>query len=1027
MIPVKLTIQGLYSYRTRQPIDFTNLTKSGLFGIFGGVGSGKSSILEAISFALYGEIERLNARDGRNYNMMNLKSNELLIDFEFKTHDDVIYRFVVQGKRNKKNFEDVKAFERTAYRFKNNKWDPISVDQVETITGLNYRNFRRTIIIPQGKFQEFLQLNSSDRTTMLKELFNLSKYELSDKISRLDSKNESTIQHISGRLQEIGEVDPEKIDLLEKQKAQLQKDIGKFKKELVNKEKKDQQAENLKKLVGVITEQKRQQAELQQSEAATKNLEKKVKEYELLSRIFKADISQLEELGKSYKSSDDELTSHKKSLGKLQQESETIQIVYDNLKKEYEKKDHLIRESEELLKYTEVKKTGEELNLLSKNAKNNKKELGEIADLVISGKKKQKDQTTELENLRKSLPDIKVLSGVKAWFTEKTRIRKSIVDLQKKIDEHDNLLAKLNIQAKVELTSSGLIETLPEHIDINYFLAKISLLGSTCEKKLRTIAVQISDLEIQHKLEQYAVELHEGKPCPLCGSETHPNILNPTEVASDLEKVRADKKIIEDQFKKCIELEKTLTANHIRQDSILQQNKELMTELIALQSTEQVHNKKFIWEDFENDNEDKVIEEETRYEKVKKSIEDGVNDLNKTGVEIDRNEKSLENNKTELVRTEQQITGAQTRKDILLAQIKLIDLQFYQNLSAEQLNNKSNELIRQHNDLSQKFTDTEKKVNSIKASVNALSGKISEMERNHKYLHEQLQKLNQQTKKKLKLNGDLELSYVLSVLKKEIDVDKEKSGLEEFYRSLEALKKYLNELEKELAGRIYEKDSHQLLKEEIKKHKHTIETMNQDIGRHETEIITLKSKVQDYALQKTELKKVELRKQDISELKILFRGSGFVNYVSTVYLQNLCKAANERFYKLTRQKLGLELAEDNSFEVRDYMNEGHLRSVKTLSGGQTFQASLSLALSLADSIHKLAGSSENFFFMDEGFGTLDKETLEVAFDTLKALRKENRIVGVISHVEEMQSEIETYLKVTNDEEHGSIVKNSWES
>jgi len=1027
MIPLKLTIQGLYSYRTRQPIDFTNLTKSGLFGIFGGVGSGKSSILEAISFALYGEIERLNARDGRNYNMMNLKSNELLIDFEFKTHNDVIYRFVVQGKRNKKNFEDVKAFERTAYRFKNNKWDPISVDQVETITGLNYRNFRRTIIIPQGKFQEFLQLNSSDRTTMLKELFNLSKYELSDKISRLDSKNESTIQHISGRLQEIGEIDPEKIALLEKQKAQLQKDIGKFKKELVNKEKKDQQAENLKKLVGVITEQKRQQAELQQSEAAMKNLEKKVKEYELLSRIFKADISQLEELGKSYKSSDDELTSHKKSLGKLQQESETIQIVYDNLKKEYEKKDHLIRESEELVKYTEVKKTGEELNLLSKNAKNNKKELGEIADLVIVGKKKQKDQTTELENLRKSLPDIKVLSGVKAWFTEKTRILKSIADHQKKIDEHDNLLTKLNFQAKVELTNSGLFETLPEHLDITDFHPKISLLESNCEKKLKTIAVQISDLGIQHKLEQYAVDLHEGKPCPLCGSEMHPNILNPTEVASDLEKVRADKKIIEDQLKRCIELEKILTANHIRQDSILQQNKELKEELIALQSTEQVHTKKFIWEGFENDNEDKVRVEETRYEKVKKSIEGIENDQKKIGVEIDKNEKSLENKKTELALTEQQITGAQTRKDILLAQIKLIDLQFYQNISTEQLKNKSNELIRQHNDLSQKYTDTEKKVNSIKASLNALSGKISEMERNHKYLHEQLQKLNQQTKKKLKLNGDLELSYVLSVLKKEMDVDKEKSGLEEFYRSLEALKKYLDELEKELAGRIYEKDSHQLLKEEIKKHKHTIETMNQNIGRHETEIITLKSKVHDYAIQKTELKKVELRKQDISELKILFRSSGFVNYVSTVYLQNLCKAANERFYKLTRQKLGLELAEDNSFEVRDYMNEGHLRSVKTLSGGQTFQASLSLALSLADSIHKLAGSSENFFFMDEGFGTLDKETLEVAFDTLKALRKENRIVGVISHVEEMQSEIETYLKVTNDEEHGSIVKNSWES
>ena len=72
MIPIKLTIKGLYSYQEKQTIDFTQLTSVHLFGIFGAVGSGKSSILEAITFAIYGETDRLNARDGRNYNMMNL-------------------------------------------------------------------------------------------------------------------------------------------------------------------------------------------------------------------------------------------------------------------------------------------------------------------------------------------------------------------------------------------------------------------------------------------------------------------------------------------------------------------------------------------------------------------------------------------------------------------------------------------------------------------------------------------------------------------------------------------------------------------------------------------------------------------------------------------------------------------------------------------------------------------------------------------------------------------------------------------
>jgi exonuclease SbcC len=86
---------------------------------------------------------------------------------------------------------------------------------------------------------------------------------------------------------------------------------------------------------------------------------------------------------------------------------------------------------------------------------------------------------------------------------------------------------------------------------------------------------------------------------------------------------------------------------------------------------------------------------------------------------------------------------------------------------------------------------------------------------------------------------------------------------------------------------------------------------------------------------------------------------------------------------------------------------------------------LSLALSLADNIQKITESNQNFFFLDEGFGSLDKESLAVVFDTLKTLRKENRIVGVISHVEEMQQEIDVHLRIENDENRGSLIKKSW--
>src|SRR5699024_1092908 len=162
MILIKLTFEGVYSYRKRHNIDFQKLVDTGLFGVFGKVGSGKSSILEALTFALYGQTERLNARgDNRNYNMMNLKSNESLFDFEFFNFKNDRYRVVRQYRRNSKKFEDVSQRNAVLYQWIRDEWIPLeSVDQntIEKVVGLSYDNFKRTIIIPQGKFREFIEL-----------------------------------------------------------------------------------------------------------------------------------------------------------------------------------------------------------------------------------------------------------------------------------------------------------------------------------------------------------------------------------------------------------------------------------------------------------------------------------------------------------------------------------------------------------------------------------------------------------------------------------------------------------------------------------------------------------------------------------------------------------------------------------------------------------------------------------------------------------------------------------------------------
>ncbi|MGZ5210604.1 MAG: AAA family ATPase, partial [Kaistella sp.] len=164
MIPIQLTLEGLYSYQERQAIDFKSLTEAGLFGIFGAVGSGKSSILEAISFALYGETERLNSRDKRAYNMMNLKTNSSFMQFDFINHENKIFRVAREFKRNSKKFEDVKPSSVVLYEKQNEKWIPLDHSDCEKIIGLSYANFKRTIISPQGQFKEFLELGAAERT-----------------------------------------------------------------------------------------------------------------------------------------------------------------------------------------------------------------------------------------------------------------------------------------------------------------------------------------------------------------------------------------------------------------------------------------------------------------------------------------------------------------------------------------------------------------------------------------------------------------------------------------------------------------------------------------------------------------------------------------------------------------------------------------------------------------------------------------------------------------------------------------------
>ena len=160
----------------------------------------------------------------------------------------------------------------------------------------------------------------------------------------------------------------------------------------------------------------------------------------------------------------------------------------------------------------------------------------------------------------------------------------------------------------------------------------------------------------------------------------------------------------------------------------------------------------------------------------------------------------------------------------------------------------------------------------------------------------------------------------------------------------------------------------------------------------------------------------------IGKLKSLLRDNKFMEFIANEHLVNISRAASRTLIELTDGRYYLSYV-DNNFCVGDNYNGGELRKVKTLSGGETFLVSLSLALALSSTICSRSLKSIEFFFLDEGFGTLDGDLIDTVLEALEKLKNENFSIGLISHVEELKHRINSKILVSKaTESHGSTIK-----
>ncbi len=1010
MIPIQLTLEGLYSYQERQKINFENLTEAGLFGIFGSVGSGKSSILEAISFALYGETERLNARDKRTYNMMNLKSNKSLIEFDFINYENKKFRATREFKRNSKNFEDVKTPNVTFYEWKNENWIPLEHSSAEKIIGLSYANFKRTIIIPQGQFKEFLELGATERTTMMKEIFNLQKFDLKDNVSALNSKNKSELDQLEGQLKGFEEVNEEQISV---QKENLKTEKQKFDEiQTVFKqtEEKYLKLKNLKDYFADLSSKKSDFEKLTAQKVEFDILETETEVYDRVFRIFMPLISEKNKLAKEL----DDQNRNKEVQTEILQKTE---VQFENnknkllaIKPKYEALAQSKIQETDLNFILQMLKFSEEIETLKERTKKGSEKVKEVEAKQILIQKKIEELIKNAEVLKPKKLDSNLILNVGNWFSDKKKLQESLQNQTEKTVTKKTEIERISEELK------------PFEIKSETFKNDFKIQIETLENKRKILAEKRNHLEVQQKLAHFANELHDGESCPLCGALEHPNIVHFDDVNSDLNDILKQIEQLEIQKenmqKKSLEIDKILDRKKIFEEQL--KSEEEILKQIQTQIAE--HSKSFIWKEFSAENQTDF--EEKRLQSF--SIEKQIDELNqqisleqknsdKEREHLDSYNKALEKFRLDEAKKEEQIRSNEANLKVL----QWLDYQEKTFVEVEEIFtklSKSNheteenykQLIKEEKELSPKLAEQ-------KTIVSQLEKRISELE---KEISENITSLE----KALTEQKFSDLEEITGILKQEINIQEARGRIQEFKVRFETLKNLISDLENKLKDFSFDEEEFSATENQFKIFENDLKSANDSVVKISSEIERLEKEFKKKENLLLDLATVQKRRENLGIMQNLFNGAGFVRYISSIYLRQLCDHANVRFHKMTRNQLSLQLNENNDFEIIDYLNEGRSRSVKTLSGGQAFQVSLSLALALAESVQTNAQSEKNFFFIDEGFGTQDVESVNVVFETLMNLQKENRIVGIISHVEELKEKIPVSLHITKDEERGSLIE-----
>lgn len=1030
MRPIRLTMQAFGPYAERECIDFTELGNRTMFVISGKTGSGKTTIFDAISYAIYGKAssEDRNGPELRSHFASDDLLTEVSLDFSLRNQVYSITRSPQQLKKKEKG----DGYTTIGAKAELYIWGPEGErkllaskitdveEKIKEIMLMDANQFRQILMIPQGEFRKLLTSDSKDKEVILQRLFHTQVYKLiEEKLkeeaselkksvdAQVQSRNEAIrrIQAVTNdELREYVEAGSENDTLI---LPLLQEEISGL-------------AELLEQLDGQLKAQvlRQDQVKAKLSEAETileqlQTLEKLKNQKALLTSqaaLFAEKENQIRRAQKAAVLAKQEELCHR-----LKREADLAAENVQQIKAAIEKLQGLAQHYEEQLQQ-ELAREGERQVLLD--------EINRLSNL--------KDDIYSFASLMKQTSA--VAAELEAAKKDQSLAEKNLAQAEERLSRLQQQKTEIEKGQLVYLENERKLERLQAELDIldkfqllhqRYLKAQQNLEASS-KKFVNTLArltdakALVADLEqkwLNGQAALLASRLQEGEACPVCGSVHHPS---PAGHLSDNIPNQEDLKAAKAQAAKWEEEKSADEARLYQCQSDEKTQREGLDEILA-----EIRAKRI---DFTETDvlsvKTEVILAKNNLALEQKKLAEQLQQLEPITLELEKKE----TDKQKLQKLIQQLAENVTQLTVQFTE-KKTNLSRMMSLIPENLRSvteyektlaglKERQLF-----LMKQLEEAEKRVQAVKQKQAAEAARLLEAEKLFQTKQQELTVERETFKNQLSEQGfenymvyhDSKLT-VASIETLEAEIRSYREELRSVSDRFAELTIKLKDVKvPDVAG----------LKAELEKLAAEIAELNSK----RTDIF-VKKRDNEEIYQRIEqlnesMKLLEERYKLIGHLYEITKGQNifritFERYVLAAFLDDILREANVRLRKMTSGRFQLlrktDRAKGNAQSGLDLLvfdqYTGQERHVKTLSGGESFKASLSLALGLADVVQNYAGGvSLETMFIDEGFGTLDPESLDQAIEALLDIQNGGRLVGIISHVPELKERIDARLEV----------------